>query len=70
VFKAIAEEAIQLRKQVIFGSALKYNATSDLFYRDSDPGTIQYVGTPTPEIDQAWLDLLAGIPLVFIPGLT
>jgi hypothetical protein len=49
---------------------LKYNATSDLFYRDSDPGTIQYVGTPTPEIDQAWLDLLAGIPLVFTPGLT
>jgi len=48
--------------KVTYTSAFRYNATSKDYYREFDAAIPQYVGAPTPEIDKAWGDLLAGTP--------
>ncbi|KAG0647667.1 Cyclochlorotine biosynthesis O [Hyphodiscus hymeniophilus] len=58
-----AKASIDIQK-VTYTSALRYNATSDTYYRDFDPSTPQYVGKPNADIDQAWSDLLKGQYLV------
>ena len=55
--------AIDIQK-VTYTSAFRYNATDGTYYREFDPNTPQYVGNPSPEIDRAWMDLLAGQYLV------
>lgn len=45
---------------VTYTNAFRYNATGKNFYREFDPEAPQYVGEPSPEIDQAWDDLLYG----------
>jgi hypothetical protein len=52
-------------KTVAFTGDLKYNATDGTLYWEVDPGTPQYAGEPSPEIDQNWVELLAGQYLVF-----
>ena len=47
-------------QKVTYTSAFRYNATSKTYYREFDSSQPQYVGTPTPEIDKAWEELLAG----------
>lgn len=55
-------------EKVTYTSAFRYNATSKTYYRESDASQPQYVGTPTPEIDKAWEELLAGTPSsLFMP---
>ncbi|KAF4637376.1 hypothetical protein G7Y89_g727 [Cudoniella acicularis] len=52
--------AIIQMKQVVYTSAFRYNETSDSYYREFDPTEPQYVGKPSPEIDNAWHKLLQG----------
>lgn len=59
-----AKEAIEMQ-EVTYTSIFRYNATDNSYYREFDPAAPQYVGAPTPEIDKAWMDLLAGQYLVF-----
>lgn len=59
-----AKESIEMQ-EVTYTSRFRYNATDNSYYREFDPASPQYVGTPTPEIDKAWMDLLAGQYLVF-----
>lgn len=47
-------------QEVMFTNALQYNETSKEYYREHDPGEEQYVGKPSPEIDEAWEELLGG----------
>lgn len=61
-----AKEAIQIQK-VTYTSALRYNSTSKEYYREFDPTKPQYVGKPSPEIDKAWNDLLAGTREMYQP---
>ena len=58
-----AKVAIDIER-VTYTSVFSYNASSDTYYRDFDPTAPKYVGLPSPEIDQAWMDLLAGQYLV------
>jgi hypothetical protein len=62
VLQAPAKASIEIQK-VTYTSAFRYNATSKTYYREFDPGDQQYVGTPAPQIDKAWEELLAGTPL-------
>ena len=55
-----AKSSIELSK-VKFRGAFRYNATSKVYYREHDPAEPQYIGPPSPEIDQAWEELLGGI---------
>ncbi|KAM3083563.1 hypothetical protein ACMFMG_004210 [Clarireedia jacksonii] len=48
------------KQQVRFTSALVYNESSQLWYREHDPAQPQFVGEPKPEIDEAWDKLLQG----------
>lgn len=59
-----AKESIELQ-EVTYTSKFTYNATDDSYYREFDPAMPQYVGAPTPEIDEAWEDLLAGQYIAF-----
>lgn len=45
---------------VRYTNAFRYNATDKTYYREFNPTEPQYVGTPSPEIDEAWNDLLHG----------
>jgi len=54
------KSAITLDHQVTFGSRIKYNETSQTYYRETDATKPQYVGKPSKEIDDAWEDLLSG----------
>lgn len=45
---------------VRYTNAFRYNATDKTYYREFDPKEPQYVGTPSPEIDDAWNELLRG----------
>ena len=59
VLQAPAKASIEMQK-VTYTSAFGYNATSKTYYREFDSSQPQYVGTPTPEIDKAWEELLDG----------
>ncbi|KAE8447946.1 hypothetical protein EG329_010018 [Mollisiaceae sp. DMI_Dod_QoI] len=45
---------------VTYTSAFRYNSTDQSYYREFNPADPQYVGTPSPEIDKAWDELLYG----------
>jgi len=67
ILQAPAKASIEMQK-VTYTSAFRYNATSKTYYREFDASQPQYVGTPTPEIDKAWEELLAGSPSnLFMP---
>jgi hypothetical protein len=55
-----AKESIELLK-VKFKGSFRYNETSKEYYCEHDPAEPQYIGPPSPEIDQAWEELLAGM---------
>ncbi|KAH8589388.1 hypothetical protein B0O99DRAFT_337811 [Bisporella sp. PMI_857] len=54
-----AKAAIEIQ-QVTYTSAFRYNETSQRYYREFDPNLPQYVGVPSPKIDDAWEELLKG----------
>ncbi|PVH82565.1 hypothetical protein DL98DRAFT_586552 [Cadophora sp. DSE1049] len=58
------QQKLQYNSEVTYTSALRYNDTSKSSYREYDPTSPQYVGTPNKEIDKAWADLLSGQYLV------
>jgi hypothetical protein len=55
-----AKSSTELSK-VKFGGAFRYNETWKVYYREHDPVEPQSIGPPSPEIDQAWEELLGGI---------
>ncbi len=46
-------------KQVQFNATLKYNEDHKVYRPITQPA---YVGSPTPEIDAAWEELIGGKP--------
>ena len=57
-----AKGSIRLQ-EVRYTSAFRYNDTSKSYYREYDPASPQYVGTPSRDIDNAWGELLSGTAL-------
>lgn len=55
-----ARSSIELSK-IKFKGGFRYNETSQTYYREHDPAEPQYIGPPSPEIDQAWEELLGGM---------
>lgn len=53
--------AVIEQDQVVFTSAFRYNESVKAYYRERNPDQPQYVGTPAPEIDKAWEELLMGM---------
>jgi hypothetical protein len=56
VKKEILAETVEVR----FTAGLLYNEHREL-YRPTAPGRPEYVGTPTPELDAAWENLVGGM---------
>lgn len=48
----------------VFSGKLAFNAEIGKVYRDIDLSKPQYFGLPSPEIDDAWADLMRGTPLL------
>lgn len=46
-------------QQMTFTSPFLYNETSKSFYRGFDRALPQYIGSPSPEIDQNWHEMLS-----------
>jgi hypothetical protein len=44
-------------KKVVFGGTLRYTDSGHL-YMDKGPENVEYFGPPSPEIDQAWKNLI------------
>jgi hypothetical protein len=57
--------AIEMQK-VTYTSTFRYNDTSKTYYREFDSSQPRYVGTPTPQIDKAWEELLAGTSRLWV----
>lgn len=54
------KEIAPISKTVRFTAGLRYDESRELV-RTSHPGLPDYVGTPTPELDAAWEDLMGGM---------
>jgi hypothetical protein len=48
----------------VFSGKLAFNKEIGKVYRDVNPSEPQYFGLPSPEIDNAWADLLRGMSLL------
>ncbi|KAH8805515.1 hypothetical protein F5884DRAFT_835828 [Xylogone sp. PMI_703] len=53
--------------EIAFTGGIKLDRDNKTFYREKGTGT-QYVGRPSPEIDQAWDNLLLGLNFDVSPG--
>ncbi|MCJ1261976.1 hypothetical protein MMC22_001845 [Lobaria immixta] len=47
-------------EQRIFDGAVYFNESSQMLEMETNPNLPQFVGPPSPEIDQAWYDMLRG----------
>lgn len=59
-----AKESIEM-ETVTYTSALRYDESSQTYYREFDSSRPQYVGQPGPAIDHAWHQLLEGMQRLF-----
>ncbi|KUI69556.1 hypothetical protein VM1G_04721 [Cytospora mali] len=57
-----AREIVQV-KETVFMGGLVYDDNDNL-HRETLPGQPQYVGTPSPEVDAAWNQLLSPLGMV------